>query len=147
VAGDSRPGILGYDTARSGTWLSKFWRRMLDFRRKAQVVFFSETLLPSYQSARYRNPVEYSSMSNSYSKTIPYAAYVTANLGRGMKLREVGGLLDFCCGFLLRTVSAFRRCVLTPSSGIPILVQVDAEVVLKRVIMSVVWECWRKCCQ
>ena len=27
---------------------------------------------------------------------------------------------------------------------VPTVVQVDAEVVLKKVIMSVVWECWRK---
>jgi len=116
-AGDSRPGVLVYDTVRSDRWLSTFWRRMLDFRQKALAVCFSDTLLPSYQSARCRNPAEYSSTSNSYSKTIPDAAYVTASRRRGMKQREVGGWLDFCCGFLLRTVSAFRRCVLTPSSG------------------------------
>ena len=40
---------------------------MLDFRQKTRTVCFSDTLLPSYQSVRYRNPAEHSLASNGYS--------------------------------------------------------------------------------
>jgi len=60
--------LLGYDTVQSGRWVSKFWRHMLDFRQKVQAFFFSDTLLPSYQSVRYRNPADHSYTCNSYSE-------------------------------------------------------------------------------